>query len=152
MKVVATNKKAFHDYLIVEKYEAGIQLVGCEVKSIRKGEVNLKDSYVRVDSDLTLIGCHVKNYPQGSYNNVDPFRQRRLLMNKAEIKRLRSKVIEKGYTIIPLTVYFLGSLVKVEIALARGKLLYDKRQSIAEADSKRDTARQVKDYIDKASR
>ncbi len=146
MKIIATNKKAYHDYFIVEKFEAGINLIGCEVKSLRKGEVNLKDSFVKVDDGLTLISCNIANYDKGSYANADPLRPRRLLMNKREIKRLRSKVVEKGFTVVPLSMYFSGSLVKVEIALAKGKMLYDKKDAIAEKDVKRDLERQVKDY------
>lgn len=146
MKVIATNKKAYHDYFVVEKFEAGINLMGCEVKSLRKGEVNLKDSFVKVDENLTLVNCNIANYDKGSYANDDPNRSRRLLMNKREIRRLRSKVLEKGFTVVPLSMYFSGSLVKVEIALVKGKMLYDKKEAIAEKDTKRDLERQVKEY------
>jgi SsrA-binding protein len=149
MKIIATNKKAYHDYFVVEKFEAGINLIGCEVKSLRRGEVSLKDSFVKVDEGVTLINCNIANYDKGSYANADPLRPRRLLMNKREIKRLRSKVLEKGFTVVPLSMYFVGSLVKVEIALARGKMLYDKKEAIAEKDKKRDLERQVKDYGEK---
>lgn len=145
IKVIANNKKAFHDYEILDKYEVGINLVGCEVKSLRNGEVNLRDSYVRVDTQLTLVGCHIKNFDKGSYANVDPWRERRLLATKQEIKRLRNKINEKGLTLIPLQLYFNGSLVKVEIGLARGKQLYNKRQSIAQKDAELDMERQLKD-------
>lgn len=144
MKILATNKKAYHDYEVIDKFEAGINLIGCEVKSIRKGEINLKDSYVSVSEQLMLIGCHIKNYDKGSYANLDPFRPRRLLMQSQQIKRLRSKVIEKGYTVIPLSVYLSGSLVKIEIALCRGKQTYDKKKAIAEKDAKRDLEIQLK--------
>lgn len=149
MKVVATNRKAYHDYEIIDKFETGINLIGCEVKSVRKGQVNLKDSYVQVTDQLTLLGCHISNYSKGSYANLDPFRPRRLLMHKQQIKRLRSKVIEKGYTVVPLSIYLLGSLVKLEIALCRGKQTYDKKKSIAEKDAKRDLEIQLKDFSKK---
>ncbi len=147
MKVIATNKKARHDYFVVETLECGINLVGCEVKSLRKGEVNLADSYCRVDGgDLTLIGCHIKNYDKGSYSNVESRRDRRLLAHKREIMRLLGKVKEKGYSMVPLSMYFKGSLVKVGVALVKGKQNYDKKEAIKANDIKREQQRAVSDY------
>lgn len=147
MKEIATNKKALHDYFVVETLECGINLIGCEVKSLRKGECNLGDSYCRVENgNLVLIGCHIKNYDKGSYSNLDSRRDRRLLANKREIMRILGKVKEKGYSIVPLKMYFKGSLVKVEIALVRGKQNYDKKQSLLEKDVRRDTERALHDY------
>jgi len=147
MKEIATNKKALHDYFVVETLECGINLIGCEVKSLRKGECNLGDSYCRVENgNLVLIGCHIKNYDKGSYSNLDSRRDRRLLANKREIMRILGKVKEKGYSIVPLKMYFKGSLVKVEIALVRGKQNYDKKQSLIEKDVRRDTERALHDY------
>lgn len=142
-KTVATNKKARHDYSIVDTFEAGIQLVGCEVKSIRGAEVNLKDSYAQIDKgQLILKNCFIKVYDKGSFSNVDSRRDRRLLMHKQEIRRILQKVKEKGYTLVPLSMYFAGSLVKVEIALVTGKKLYDKREAIAKRDMERAQARE----------
>lgn len=147
MKEIATNKKAYHNYFVVETLECGINLIGCEVKSLRKGECNLGDSYCRIENgNLILIGCHIKNYDKGSYSNVDSRRDRRLLANKREIMRMLGKVKEKGYSIVPLKMYFKGSLVKVEVALVRGKQNYDKKQSIMEKDVKRDAERAIGDY------
>lgn len=147
MKVIATNKKARHDYFVVETLECGINLVGCEVKSLRKGEVNLADSYCRVDGgNLTLIGCHIKNYDKGSYSNVESRRDRRLLAHKREIMRLLGKVKEKGYSMVPLSMYFKDSLVKVEVALVKGKQNYDKKDAIKANDIKREQQRAVSDY------
>lgn len=147
MKIIATNKKARHDYFVVETLECGINLVGCEVKSLRKGEVNLADSYCRVEGgNLVLIGCHIKNYDKGSYSNVESRRDRRLLAHKREIMRLLGKVKEKGYSIVPLSMYFSGSLVKVEIALVKGKQNYDKKETIKNNDINREQQRAVSDY------
>lgn len=144
MKVVATNKKAFHDYTMAETFEAGINLVGCEVKSVRHGEVNLKDSYATVyNGRLLLKNAYIKPYDKGSFSNVEPRRDRRLLMHKNEIMRLLGKVKEKGYSIVPLKIYFAGSLVKVEIALAKGKQLFDKREAIAKKDIERQQQRDI---------
>lgn len=144
MKVVATNKKAFHDYTMAETFEAGINLVGCEVKSVRHGEVNLKDSYATVyNGQLLLKNAYIKPYDKGSFSNVEPRRDRRLLMHKNEIMRLLGKVKEKGYSIVPLKIYFAGSLVKVEIALAKGKQLFDKREAIAKKDIERQQQRDI---------
>ena len=147
MKTVVLNKKATHDYFVVETLECGINLIGCEVKSIRQGEVNLTDSYCEiVDGQLILKECHIKNYDKGSYSNVASRRNRRLLAHKKEIMRLLGKVKEKGYSIVPLKMYFKASLVKVEVALVKGKKLYDKRDSIAKKDLDRDQARAIREW------
>ena len=144
-KVISNNKKAFHDYFIDEKIEAGIELFGTEVKSVRNGSVNLKDSYVSLRTgEAILIGMHISPYEKGNIFNRDPLRERRLLLHKKEIMRLIGKTKEKGYSLIPLSVYFLGSKVKVELGLARGKKAYDKRESIAERDAKRNMDRAIK--------
>lgn len=142
-KTVASNKKARHDYTVIDSFEAGIQLAGCEVKSIRAGEVNLRDSYAVIEKgQLLLRSCYIKVYDKGSFSNVDSRRDRRLLMHKQEIRRLLQKVKEKGYTLVPLSMYFAGSLVKVELALVAGKKLYDKREAIAKKDMERQAARE----------
>lgn len=144
-KVISNNKKAFHDYFIDEKIEAGIELFGTEVKSVRSGSVNLKDSYVSLRTgEAILIGMHISPYEKGNIFNRDPLRERRLLLHKKEIMRLIGKTKEKGYSLIPLSVYFLGSKVKVELGLARGKKAYDKREAIAERDAKRNMDRAIK--------
>ena len=144
-KLISSNKKAFHDYFIDEKMEAGIELFGTEVKSVRAGTVNLKDSYVSLRTgEAILIGMHISPYEQGNIFNRDPLRDRRLLLHKKEIMRLIGKTKEKGYSLIPLSVYFLGSKVKVELGLSRGKKYYDKREAIAERDAKRSMDRAVK--------
>lgn len=144
-KVISNNKKAFHDYFIDEKFEAGIELFGTEVKSVRSGSVNLKDSYVSLRTgEAILIGMHISPYEKGNIFNRDPLRERRLLLHKKEIMRLIGKTKEKGYSLIPLSVYFLGSKVKVELGLARGKKAYDKREAIAERDAKRNMDRAIK--------
>ena len=146
MSVITTNKKAFHDYTVVETLECGINLVGCEVKSLRRGEVNLADSYCRiVDGNLMLIGCHIKNYDKGSYSNVESRRDRRLLANKREINRMLGKGKEKGYSIVPLKLYFKNSLVKVEVALVKGKRDYDKKETLLKKDAERDLQRTLKE-------
>ena len=145
VKQLASNRKAYHDYFIEDKFEAGIELAGTEVKSIRKGNVNLKDSFCAVkDGEMFLYGMHVSPYEQGNIFNKDPLRPRRLLMHKREIMRLYGKVKQDGYALIPLSVYFRGSLVKVEVALARGKKLYDKRDDAAKKDAKRQIDRAMK--------
>ena len=146
MKIVATNKKAFHDYFVIDSFEAGINLVGCEVKSVRAGEVNLKDSYAVIrGGQLVLVSAYIKNYDKGSFSNVDSRRDRRLLMHRQEIMRLLGKVKEKGFSLVPLKMYINGSLVKVEIGLVKGKQLYDKKKAIAEKDAERDKQRQLAD-------
>lgn len=132
IKLVANNKKAYHDYFIDDKYEAGIELFGTEVKSIRMGKCSVKEAFVKIDKGQVYIyGMHISPYEKGNIFNKDPLRIRRLLLHKSEIMKLNGKISEKGYTLMPLQVYFKGSLVKVEIGLARGKKLYDKRADIA---------------------
>lgn len=143
-RTIASNKKAYHDYFIEETFEAGIELVGSEVKSVRMGAVNLKDSYAAVkNGELVLVGAHISPYAKGSYFNPDPRRTRRLLMHKKEIVRLKSKVEQKGYTLVVTRLYFKDALVKAEVALAKGKELYDKRQALKEKQVKRDVARAI---------
>ncbi|MBR4890501.1 MAG: SsrA-binding protein SmpB [Clostridia bacterium] len=145
-KLVSNNKKAYHDYFIDEKIEAGIALFGTEVKSVRAGNVNLKDSYVSLRTgEAILIGMHISPYEQGNIFNRDPLRERKLLLHKKEIMRLIGKTKEKGYSLIPLSVYFLGSKAKVELGLARGKKAYDKREAIAGRDAKRNMERALKE-------
>ena len=146
-KLITTNKKAYHDYYIEETYEAGIVLVGSEVKSIRVNGANLKDSYISIkNGEVLLIGSHIAPYEKGSVFNVQAKRDRKLLLNKNEINKLRGKVEQKGYTIVATKMYFKQSLVKLEIALAKGKELHDKRQALADKQAKRDIERQLK-YI-----
>lgn len=146
-KTVATNKKAYHDYFVEDTYEAGVVLVGSEVKSIRQGALNLRDSFVIIkNGEAFVIGMHVSPYKMGSYFNVDARRTRKLLLNRAEINKLRGKVEQKGFTLIPLRVYFKGSLVKVEIGLCKGKELHDKRASIKEKENNRNLQRVMKEY------
>ena len=146
-RIVATNKKAYHDYFIDSTYETGIVLVGSEVKSIRLGGVNLKDSFCIIkNGEIFILNMHVSPYEKGSYFNEDPRRTRKLLMKRAEIDKLLGKVSAKGYTLVPTKIYFKGGLVKVEVGLARGKELHDKRDSIKEKDMKRDLQRQLKNY------
>ena len=145
VKVVAKNSKAYHDYFIEEKYEAGIELAGTEVKSIRQGHVNLKDSFCHIkDGQMWVIGMHISPYEKGNIFNKDPLRQRKLLMHKREIMRLYGRIKQDGYALIPLSLYFKNSKVKVEIGLAKGKKLYDKRESAARRDAKREMDRTMK--------
>ena len=145
MKIVAQNKKAYHDYFILDPYEAGIELQGTEIKSIRKGSVNLKDSFIRIRNDEAFIdNMHIAPYEQGNRFNHEPLRQRKLLLHKKEIKKLQKELKENGLTIVPTKLYFNTSKLKVEIALARGKKLYDKRQDLKEKDSKRDIEKALK--------
>jgi len=145
-RVIAQNKKAWHDYFVDEKYEAGIALFGTEVKSIRQGEVNLKDSYCSFkDGELYALGIHVSPYEKGNIFNREPRRERKLLMHKREIVKLCGLVSQKGYTLIPLSLYFSGKNVKVELGLCRGKKLYDKRDSAAARDADREIDRRMKD-------
>ena len=144
-RIVAKNKKAYHEYFIEDKYEAGLVLVGTEVKSIRQGKVNLKDSYVSIkNGEAFVYNMHISPYEKGNIFNKDPLRPKKLLLHKKEIEKLSSKMKEKGFTIVPVEVYFKGSLVKVEIALAKGKKLYDKRADIAKKDQKREAQRDFK--------
>lgn len=147
MKVIATNKKAYHDFFIEETYEAGIQLVGSEVKSLRGGGVNLKDSFAVIkNGEIFLVNAHISPYKMGSYFNPEPRRDRRLLMHKKEIARLQGKVEQKGYTLVVTKIYFKDALVKVELALAKGKELHDKRRALKEKQVNRDVARAMADY------
>lgn len=144
-KLIANNKKAFHDYFIEDKYEAGICLAGTEVKSLRMGKCSVKESFIRIENgEVILYGMHISPYEKGNIFNKDPLRPRKLLMHKYEINKIAGKMAEKGYTVVPLQVYFKGSLAKVEIALARGKKLYDKRQDIAKKDMRRESERDFK--------
>lgn len=144
-KLIANNKKVYHDYFLEEKYETGIALAGTEVKSLRMGKCSIKEAFVRIENEEIIIyGMHISPYEKGNIFNKDPLRPKKLLMHKQEIKKLVGKIKEKGYTLVPVEVYFSGSLVKVEIALARGKKLYDKRQDIAKKDQKREAARELK--------
>ena len=145
VKIVAKNSKAFHDYFIEEKYETGIELAGTEVKSIRLGNVNLKDSFCLIkDGEISVLGMHISPYEKGNIFNKDPLRVRKLLLHRSEINKIGGKIAEKGYTMVPLKVYLKGSLVKVEIGLARGKKLYDKRQDIAKKDQRREAEKEFK--------
>ena len=144
-KLIANNKKVYHDYFLEEKYETGIALAGTEVKSLRMGKCSIKEAFIRIENEEVIIyGMHVSPYEKGNIFNKDPLRPRKLLMHKQEIRKLIGKIKEKGYTLVPVEVYVSGSLVKVEIALARGKKLYDKRQDIAKKDQKREAARDFK--------
>ena len=145
IKLVANNKKAYHDYFIDDKYEAGIELFGTEVKSIRMGKCSVKEAFVKIDrGEVYVCGMHISPYEKGNIFNKDPLRIRRLLLHKSEIMKLNGKIAEKGYTLMPLQVYFKGSLVKVEIGLARGKKLYDKRADIAKKDQRRELEKEFK--------
>lgn len=144
-KLIANNKKAYHEYFLVEKYEAGIALHGTEVKSLRMGKCSIKEAFVRIENDEVIIyQMHISPYEKGNIFNRDPLRPKKLLMHKAEINKLKAKIAEKGYTLVPVEVYFKGSLVKVEIALAKGKKLYDKRADIAKKDMRREAERDFK--------
>lgn len=145
-KTIAQNKKAFHDYFVEESMEAGIELAGTEVKSLRQGRANLKDAWCSVvNGELFLNGMHISPYEQGNIFNKDPLRVRRLLMHKREIMRLFGLVKQDGYSLIPLSLYFKGSMVKVQVGLCKGKKLYDKRQDLAAKAAKRDIERAMKD-------
>lgn len=145
VKLIANNKKAYHEYFIDEKLEAGIELFGTEVKSIRMGKCSIKEAFIKVENGQVYIyGMHVSPYEKGNIFNKEPLRVKKLLIHKAEIRRLVSKTKEKGATLVPLRVYFKGSLVKVEMGLARGKKLYDKRQDIAKKDAQREIQREFK--------
>lgn len=145
-KTIAQNKKAFHDYFVIESMEAGIELCGTEVKSIRNGRVNLKDSWCSIDDgELYIKGMHISPYEQGNIFNRDPMRVRRLHMHKREIMRLFGTVKQDGYSLIPLSLYFKGSKVKVQLGLCKGKKLYDKREDMAARDAKRDMQRAIKE-------
>ena len=145
MKVISQNRKAYHDYHIEETVESGIALLGTEVKSLREGRANLKDSYVILKSgEAFLLNCHISPYSHGNIMNHEPLRTRKLLMHRKEIDRLRGKVEGKGFTLIPLKLYFKDSFVKVEIGLARGKKLFEKRDTIKEREAKREIEKAMK--------
>ena len=146
-KIVAQNKKAFHDYFVLDRFEAGIELCGTEVKSLRQGRCNLKDAWCSVvDGEMLLNGCHISPYEQGNIFNRDPMRVRRLLMHKREIMRLFGLSKTVGYSLIPLSVYFKGSRVKVQVGLCKGKKLYDKRETAAKKDAARNIERSMKNF------
>ena len=147
IKIIAQNKKATHDYFVLDTYECGISLAGTEVKSVRAGNVNLKDSYASIKGgEVFILGMHISPYEKGNIFNKDPLRDRKLLLHKYEINKLTGKLKEDGLSLIPLKIYLKGSKVKLELALAKGKKLYDKRQSIAEHDAKRNIDRKIKEY------
>ena len=144
-KLIANNKKAFHDYFIDETYEAGVALHGTEVKSMRMGKCSIKEAFIRIENgEVFVYGMHVSSYEKGNLFNKDPLRVKKLLMHKYEINKLSAKIAEKGYTLVPLQVYFKEGRVKVEVGLARGKKLYDKRADIAKKDQRRETEREFK--------
>ncbi len=144
-RLIANNKKAYHDYFIEEKYEAGVVLTGTEVKSLRMGKCSIKESFLRIENEeLFIYGMHISPYEKGNIFNKDPLRVKKLLMHKNEIRKLSAKIAEKGYTLVPLQVYFKKGYVKVEIGLAKGKKLYDKRQDIAKKDQLREAQRDFK--------
>jgi SsrA-binding protein len=146
VKIIANNKKAYHDYFVLEKFETGIELFGTEVKSIRLGQCSVKEAWVSIGKgEVFVYGMHINPYEKGNIFNKDPLRVRKLLMHRAEIRKLESKLKEKGLTLIPLSVYFKGSLVKVELGLCKGKKLYDKREALAKKDQKRDIDRAMKE-------
>jgi SsrA-binding protein len=145
MKLVANNKKAYHDYFIEEKYEAGIVLHGTEVKSMRMGKCSIKESFIRIENgEIFAYGMHISPYEKGNIFNKDPLRTKKLLLHKKEINKLMGKIAEKGYTLVPLQVYFKDGRAKVEIGLAKGKKLYDKRQDIAKKDQRREAEKELK--------
>ncbi|MEJ2166780.1 MAG: SsrA-binding protein SmpB [Desulfobacterales bacterium] len=147
IKVIAVNRKARHDYFIEDEYEAGLVLQGTEVKSLRLGKVNLKDSYARIkDGEVFVFQMHIGPYPFAHYDNHDPLRTRKLLLHKQEIKRINAKVNEKGHTLVPLKIYFKAGKVKISLALAKGKRQYDKREAIKRRDEQRELARERKRY------
>ncbi len=144
-KLIANNKKAYHDYFIEEKYEAGIELFGTEVKSLRLGKCSIKESFIRIDKgEVYAYGMHISPYEMGNIFNKDPMRPKKLLLHKSEILKLLGKITEKGYTLVPLELYFKEGRAKLEIGLAKGKKLYDKREDIAKKDLKRETEREFK--------
>jgi SsrA-binding protein len=145
MKVICQNRKAYHDYHIEETFEAGIALSGTEVKSLREGKANIKDSYVIIkDQEVFLLNCHISHYSHGNIMNHDPLRTRKLLLHRKEINRLWGKTAMRGFTLIPLKIYFKGPVAKVEIALAKGKKFFEKRETIKEKEARREIARAIK--------
>ena len=144
-KIIANNKKAFYDYIIEDKYEAGIELVGTEVKSLRMGKCSIKEAFVRIQKgEVFIYGMHISPYEKGNIFNRDPLRARKLLLHRYEIRKIEGQIAQKGYTLVPLNVYLKGSLMKVEIGLAKGKKQYDKRQDIAKKDQRREAEKQFK--------
>ena len=144
-KIIANNKKAFYDYFIEDKYEAGIELVGTEVKSLRMGKCSIKEAFVRIQKgEVFIYGMHISPYEKGNIFNRDPLRARKLLLHRYEIRKIEGQIAQKGYTLVPLNVYLKGSLMKVEIGLAKGKKQYDKRQDIAKKDQSREAEKQFK--------
>ena len=144
-KLIANNKKAYHDYFILDTYEAGISLAGTEVKSLRMGKCSIKESFIRIENgEVWIYGMHISPYEKGNIFNKDPLRQRRLLMHKREILKLFARIKQDGYSLIPLSIYFRGPRVKLEIGLAKGKKLYDKRETAARKDAKREMDRAMK--------
>ncbi|MBR6537825.1 MAG: SsrA-binding protein SmpB [Lachnospiraceae bacterium] len=145
VKLIANNKKAYFDYFIEEKYEAGIELFGTEVKSLRMGKCSVKESFIRIErGEVYVYGMHISPYEKGNIFNKDPMRVRKLLLHKREIMKLSGEIAQKGYTLVPLSVYLKGSLVKVEIGLAKGKKLYDKRETLAKKDQRREAEKEFK--------
>ena len=144
MKLIANNKKAYHDYFIEEKYEAGLVLHGTEVKSLRQGKCSIKESFIRIENgEMFIYDMHVSPYEKGNIFNKDPLRPKKLLLHKREIMKLLGKIKEKGYTLVPLQVYFMSGRAKIEIGLAKGKKLYDKRDSLKKKDIERDIKRNI---------
>ena len=144
-KLIANNKRAYHDYFIDETYEAGVALHGTEVKSLRMGKCSIRESFIRIENGEAFVyGMHISPYEKGNLFNRDPLRIKKLLLHRYEIRKLQEKVKEKGYTLVPLQVYFKNGMVKVEVGLARGKKLYDKREDIARKDMRRETEREFK--------
>ena len=144
-RLIANNKKAYHDYFIEDTYEAGIELAGTEVKSMRMGKCSIKESFIQIEhGEVFVYGMHISPYGKGNIFNKDPLRTRKLLLHQYEIRKIAAKIAEKGFTLVPLKVYFKGSLVKVEIGIAKGKKLYDKRQTIAKNDQRREAEREFK--------
>lgn len=145
MKLVANNKKAYHDYFIEEKYEAGLALHGTEVKSLRMGKCSIKEAFIRIeDGEVYAYGMHISPYEKGNIFNKDPLRAKKLLLHKQQIRKLIGSIAEKGYTLVPLQVYFRDGKAKIEIGLAKGKKLYDKRQDIAKKDQRREVEKEMK--------
>ena len=144
-RLIANNKKAYHDYFIEDTYEAGIELAGTEVKSMRMGKCSIKESFIQIEhGEVFVYGMHISPYEKGNIFNKDPLRTRKLLLHQYEIRKIAAKIAEKGFTLVPLKVYFKGSLVKVEIGIAKGKKFYDKRQTIAKNDQRREAEREFK--------
>lgn len=144
-RLIANNKKAYHDYFIEDTYEAGIELAGTEVKSMRMGKCSIKESFIQIEhGEVFVYGMHISPYEKGNIFNKDPLRTRKLLLHQYEIRKIAAKIAEKGFTLVPLKVYFKGTKVKVEIGIAKGKKLYDKRQTIAKNDQRREAEREFK--------